>query len=489
MRETNIAYSWKWLIGCFAGLVGLCFAMKVTGGVGYLLIFPFIFVAFSKNRPELMLLAMLMTAVVTYGNPWLTPKDASFSVTARLVYLVIGWILTMQILGYRHLTQTKPLLFLFVYLSYMALISAVGWMSLISYLKLTLFPIVFLAFYSAANASVLQSRTSPGVLRGVFLAIVCFLVFGSLALIPFPGIGKMGAGQAIAMGLSVESIGLFMGVTNQSQALGPTLGVLGTAVFADMLFTVRRWDRLYIALLFGTAVLLYYTSSRTAMGTFFAGVCFTAFLFVNGNTRRIGGAWKAKVASALMLLGVVGSIAFFSTPSLRDAAIRFVFKTGEQEVAIERQTFERFTSSRQGLIDNAVENFKASPWIGNGFQVADYHKGMEIQSWTQLMSAPIEKGVWIYAIPEEGGIFGMALFILFILVAFAGMLRHRGFTGACALFAFLVANLGEFGFFSMSTWSGLVWGVIFSGLALDAFRERERLQVPYRMPVRRVAQW
>lgn len=484
----NTAYSWKWLIWCFAGLVGLCFAMKVTGGVGYLLIFPFICVAFSKNRPELMLLAMLMTAVVTYGNPWLTPKDASFSVTARLVYLVVGWFLTMQILGRRHLAQTKLLLFLFVYLFYMALISAVGWMPLISYLKLILFTIVYLAFYSAANAAVLQGRTTPGALRSVFLAIVSFLVFGSVALIPFPAIGKMTAARVIEAGLPLDSVGLFMGVTNQSQALGPTLGVLGTAVLADLLFTVRRWDRLYIALLLGTAVLLYYTSSRTAMGTFVAGVCFTSFLFVNGNTKRIGGKWKAKVASVLMLLGVVGSIAFFATPSLRDAAIRFIYKTGEQEVAMEKQTFENFTSSRQRLIDNAVENFKASPWIGNGFQVADYHKDMEIVSWKQLLTAPIEKGVWIYAIPEEGGIFGMTLFILFILVAFAGMLRHRGFTGACALFAFLVANLGEFGFFSMSTWSGLVWGVIFSGLALDAFREREQLQVPYRMPVWRPVQ-
>lgn len=474
----NTVYSWKWLIWCFAGLVALCFAMKATGGVGYLLIFPFILVAFSKNRPELMLYAMLMTTVVTYGNAWLTPKDASFSVAARLVYVVVGWFLTMQILGRRHLAQTKPLLFLFAFLFYMALISSVGWMPLISYLKLILFTIVYLAFYSAANASVLQGRATPGALRGVFLAIVSFMVFGSLALIPFPGIGKMNAAEAVAMGLSVESIGLFMGVTNQSQALGPTLGVLGTAVFADLLFTVRRWDRLYIALLLGTAILLYYTSSRTAMGTFVAGACFTAFLFVNGNTKRIGGKWKAKAVSTLMLLGIVGSVAFFATPSLRDAAIRFIFKTGDQEVAMENQTYENFTSSRRGLVDRAVVNFKASPWIGNGFQVGIQHKDMEIVSWKQLLTAPIEKGVWIYAVPEEGGIFGMALFILFILVAFTGMLRHRAFTGACALFAFLTANMGEFGFFSMSTWGGLVWGIIFTGCALDALRERSRNLMP-----------
>lgn len=481
MRETNTAYSWKWLIWCFAGLVGLCFAMKFTGGFGYLLIFPFVLVALSKNRPELMLLAMLMTAVVTFGNPWLTPKDSTFSVAARLVYLVVGWFLTMQILGRRHLTQAKPLLFLFVYLFYMALASSVGWMPLISYLKLILFSVVFLAFYSAANASVLRGRATLGALRGVFLAIVSFMVFGSIALIPFPGIGKMGAAQAVEMGLSVESVGLFMGVTNQSQALGPTLGVLGTAVFADLLFSVRRWDRLYIALLLGTVVLLYYTSSRTAMGTFVAGVCFTSFLFVNGNTKRIGGKWKAKAASVLMLLGVLGSLVFFATPSLRDAAIRFIYKTGEQEIEVEEQTFERFTSSRQGLIDKAIKNFKASPWIGNGFQVADHHQYLKIVSWKQLLSAPIEKGVWVYAVLEEGGVFGMALFILFILIALGGMLRHRAFTGACALFAFLVANLGEFGFFSMTTWSGLVWGTIFTGCALDALRERSRNLPPYPM--------
>ena len=106
--------------------------------------------------------------------------------------------------------------------------------------------------------------------------------------------------------------------------------------------------------------------------------------------------------------------------------MQFLFKTRGAEVAKESKTFENVLSSRQGLIDHAIKNFHESPWIGNGFQVSEKQKDMRIVSWKQLLAAPIEKGVWVVAVLEEGGIFGMALFCLFLLIAFYCLLSRQG---------------------------------------------------------------
>ena len=166
-----------------------------------------------------------------------------------------------------------------------------------------------------------------------------------------------------------------------------------------------------------------------------------------------------------------------ATPSLRQSAVQFIFKTRGAEVAKESQTFENLVSSRQGLVDHALANFHESPWIGNGFQVSSAQKDLKIYSWKQLLSAPIEKGVWVVAVLEEGGVFGMILFALFLLIAFYGLLTRHAFIGAAVLFVFIISNFGEFTFFSMSSTGGLLWSMVFLGVAMDAARLRqERLQ-------------
>jgi hypothetical protein len=144
---------------------------------------------------------------------------------------------------------------------------------------------------------------------------------------------------------------------------------------------------------------------------------------------------------------------------------------------------ENLVSSRQFLIDRAVKNFHESPWIGNGFQVSEMQKDMRIVSWQQLLSAPIEKGVWVVAVLEEGGIFGMVLFCLFLLIAFGCLLSRQAFIGVAVLFVFVIGNLGEFTFFSMSSTGGLLWAMVFLGVAMDAARLKQEAmaQAPWMM--------
>lgn len=466
---TDQFYSKTGLIWGLLGLLAMCGLMKATSGAGFLVIFAVVFAGFSKNRIPVLMFALVATATLTVTNPFLAPKGFVFTVAARLVYIIAAGVMILQVVGRKAPKQLTPLLGLMPYLAYQAMTSSVGYQPIISYLKMVLFLLVFFAFYGVASAA--RGREDfrfERAVRTVLLIFACYFIFGSLALIPFPGIGKMGAAAALEQGLTVESVGLFMGVTFQPQTLGPAISVVSTVLLADLLFSLRRWNYLYLALLLATPVLVYYTSSRTAMGTWLAGMCFTVFVFMCSH--GVGSRWKGRALGAITLVGMLTGIALFATPGVQDKVLGFVLKTSEEKASEEEFSFERFTYSRQGLMDSSMAGFEESPAIGNGFQVSSLMADMDIRSWKQLLSAPMEKGVWITAVLEEGGIFGFLLFCGFLLIAFPLLLSRQAYLGACALFVFIVSNLGEFTFFSTSGGGGFLWAVTFMGLTLDAQR-------------------
>lgn len=466
-------YLFKHVLWGLLGLVAICGLMKVSNGAGFLAMFAVMIPAFAKNRASLLLWILLAIPMLTVTNGFLAPKGFVFSIGARVAYLLIAAIMIMQNVGRRSPRSVTPFLALFPYLALQALTSSMGYQPIISYLKLILFVFIFLAFYGIACAAGSRREASAAGLRAALLSVACFLILGSVALIPFPGIGKLGAAAAIAQGLSPESVGLFMGVTFQPQTLGPTVGVMSSLLLADLLFSVRRWDPLYLALLIAAPILIFYTSSRTAMGTWLAGMCFTSFVFMCAS--GVGARWKGKALGALTLAGIVCGIALFSTPQMRDKVMAFAFKTGKTAAYLDDTSFERLTSSRQGLVDSAMIDFRESPLIGTGFQVSRALGARDIRSWTQLLSAPIEKGVWVTAILGEGGIIGFLFFVIFLIATFYLLLTRRAYVGACALFVFLISNLGEFTFFSMTGAGGLMWASVFAGVAIDAQRLRRPL--------------
>lgn len=477
--KLNDVYDKRLLMQGLFGMALLCLAMKATGGMGFLLIFPFILVGLGKNKTGLLFWCILATTVLTMTNPNIAPKGSVFSIANRLVYLLVGGVMVLQVVGQRASKLMTPLLALLPYVAYMAIVSSVGWQPIISYLKLTLFTIVFFAFYSVSNAATARTNLGVAQLRSIFLCFAVFLIVGSMCLIPFPGIATLSVQYYIMNGLPIPEGSLFMGITLQSQALGPIVAVVSVMLLADLLFSVKKWDKLYLLLLVLSPILIYKTGSRTAMGTYAAGLFFVTLVFMHAH--GVGAKWKGKALSALFLIGILGGIAFMATPSMRESAVQFIFKSRGAEVAKESQTVENLVSSRQGLMDRAMENFHESPWIGNGFQVSEMQKDMRIDSWKQLLSAPIEKGVWVVAVLEEGGVFGMVLFCLFLLIAFYCLLSRQAFIGAAVLFVFIVSNLGEFTFFSMSSLGGLIWAMVLLGVAMDAARLKQEAQI--RFPV------
>lgn len=462
------------------GLFGILFftlVMKFTGEAGFLLVLPLILIGFGKNRTVLLTWCILLTTVLTMTNPFFAPKGMIFSTTAKVVYLLVGGIMTLQVIGLKKSKVTTPLLSLLMYIAYMYLVSQQGWMPLISTLKLTLFLITFLAFYSVGTAAATRISMRPEALRSVFLSFACFLIFGSIALIPFPSISLMRV-EAFFLQYGYYPEGsLFMGMMNHSQALGPIAVFCAIFLLADWLFSVKKWSKLYTILFICTPILVYKTGSRTAMGTFLAGALFVFFFFM--RARGMGARWKERVLVLGFFLGLCGALCLFATPQMRESVTHFIFKTHGEGIEKHEQTFERLTSTRQGLVDAMKENIADSPAIGNGFQVSKEMQYLEVTNFAQVLSAPVEKGVWIYAVMEEGGYFGMAIFLLFLLISFTLLLSCKAYIGASLLFILTISNLGEFTFFSMSGSGGIYWIFIFIGLALDAQtihrRQRERM--------------
>ena len=450
--------------------------MKFTGGLAFALIFPMSFAALGKNRTELMLYCLLMTIAMTMANGNIVSKGAAFGLMARGVHFLIAGVMTLQIVGQRNLRLTTPLLALLPYLAYMAIVSAKGWQPIISYLKLVLFLVMFFGFYSVANATAIRQGADARKLRSVLLSFAVYFLIGSVFLIPFPGLATMNAAALLQTQGYVPEGSLFMGMTLHSQALGPVTAALFSVLFADLLFCVRRWDKLYVVLLLCVPILIYKTGSRTAMGTFLAGLCFVSFLFMNVSGRQVGTLWKQRALTLLTIGGMLGGIILFATPGMRAAVAKFALKytSADSELDV---SWDAVTATRQGSVEGQMVSFRESPWIGHGFQVSRQMVEREITSVNQLLSAPVEKGIWVTAVLEEGGVFGMILFLIFLLVAIMALWQRQAYVGLSVFVGMVVSNLGEFTMFSMTSTGGLVWALVFVGLALDAHRQREQRSI------------
>ena len=446
----------------------------VTKGYIFTVLPIFVLAALIGGKLVDLLFWVMVLCFTGVANPFLFPKTPVTFIIARLSLFGIAGILMMRVFARRNARVVSPFAGIFFYIIWAAAVSLQGFEPVVSYLKIILFIPIYLALYMVANEVTASTRVNAKAVRSAILAIVCFIVFGSVALWPFPGISQLKARviEDVAQLAEMVAAGhsLFMGITNHSQALGPMLGVLLTVIFADLLFSVKRWDIIYVSLLGIGIFLILKTSSRTGMGTFIAGVAMVTWLF--WHARVVGRRWKAKVTSGLFLMGIVGFAAVLAVPSVRDRVLSFVLKINatSTNVATSDVTFERVTSSRQGLIDVSMYNFWKKPLWGNGFQVSEDMKYVKREGLKDYMSAPIEKGFWPAAILEEGGVPGFMLFVGFLLVAMFLLIVRHAYIGAATFWSFIVVNMGEFNFFSMSYTGGFEWALVFAAVILDGQR-------------------
>ncbi len=458
---------WKSLFAIIATMA----LMKVSGGAGYALVLPIALAAFCKKKMDAVLFWVLVSMTMLMGNYILMPKDMIFMIASKVIILLFGVIMILSLTSHRKVMSVAPFGLMLAYLSFMILSSAVGWSPIISFLKLFLFGMMYIALMGVTNDLSLQSQSNMPVVRSMVLAVAAFVIVGSVLLIPFPSISQLTGEEyldALRSGASVKS--LFKGIVWHSQSLGPMVAFLGVFIFADWVLCVKRFSWMHAVLLGLCPLLLYKTSSRTAMGSALVGITLISLCLL--KERGIGVRWRAKVKSMLFMIVVPAIVAVVAVPSLRNSITRFALKTSGQ-VEVKDFTIEEAMSTRQFLIDRAMYNFGKSPLVGNGFQVSSEMQYTKIKSLRDAVSAPIEKGVWVVAVLEEGGIIGMFLFVLFAFVASVKLFFSQSYMAFSLFLTFLAINMGEFTIFSASGVGGFLWTIIFVGAAFDALRLRE----------------
>lgn len=471
-------YNKKILIRYVSILVMVMLAMFVTRGVGFLIVVPLIFMAMFKGKPEELFFYLLLTVAMVMGNQYLMPKPMIFAVAQRGMMILIGGIMLCKLGGQRNSRAVKPLLMMLLYLLAVSLSSINGWSPLISFLKMFLFVMVYMAYYGISNEAANANSPNAGIkIRCAVLAFSIFFIFGSLLLIPFPGISQLSGADYQRMLMAGGHVtSLFKGMTMHSQSLGPAIAILFTLILGDLVFSIKKPDKLYLALLLISPILIYKTSSRTAMGSMLAGAIVVLWYVM--VARGIGARWRGKVIG--WSLGIISflSIVALAIPSVRTGILNYALKFGTvsegQEVSM-----DEVLATRQGKWQEGIYNFKKSPFIGNGFQVSEEMQGKSAQSIKDILTAPIEKSVWVSAILEESGALGFTVFILFIVVVLGLGSQRKMYIGNSTFIVLITTNFGEFTVFSMSYTGGLLWAAVFAGYVLDAQRQKQPNRIPY----------
>ena len=451
---------------------------KVTEGYIVSVLPIYLLVLIARKRSVDLFFWFLLLILPSVGNPYFFPSNPVATLVTRATLMGISILLVMRIAGKRTPRFIHPMLGILIYLGWEALVSIQGYSPIISYLKLLLFVPLYLALYAIAYDVTNSPRANARQIRAVVLSVCIFFIVGSMVLTRIPSIGQMVAmrqtvaGEDAVMTLQMlaagEGTSLFCGMTTQSQALGPIIALMSTLIFADFVFSIRRKDWIYLGMLICCPILIYKTSSRTAMGAYIAGMGMVVFLFMQAHA--VGQRWKGKVLMTVFALGVLACATAIAVPSVRQRALRFALKFSSGGVTTRDLSVERITSSRQALVDASLAGFRRKPLCGNGFQVGWWMEHERRRGLLSYVSAPIEKGVWPTAVLEEGGLIGFMLFAGFLLVVIPTLIKRHAYCGVCVLWTFTFSNLGEFNFFTMSYLGGFGWTLIFTGLILDGQR-------------------
>ena len=437
-NQYDLKALWKYL---FILLVLLA-ACKISSGFSAILVPILVIWAIMRDKPVVLIFLVLLSTFFAISNRQLFANNAITILTARITLIIMTALVASKLFGGGRETRVvTPFWGIMVYVFWECAVSFQGWQPTISYLKLILFFAIFLGLMGAANQVNRSTRTNARILRSVVLAFFGLIIVGSMALIPF-GVGMMSGEEALAAVKAGEATSLFMGMTCHSQVLGTLMGMVGTFIFADLVFSVKKWDKLYVVLLICCPLLIVRSSSRTGMGTLIAGCGMVAFLAM--RARGLGARWKGKLMNMMVLVVALGGVGIVAVPAVRERIAQYVLKYGKDTKGM---TTEDVLYSRQGKIDEMLLHIGQKPIQGHGFQVSEEMAHEKRHGFFSYLSAPVEKGTWIFAILEEGGIIGMILFCSWLLYLFPVLIRRHAYIGVSTLWAFFVMNLGEFSIF------------------------------------------
>lgn len=410
-------------------------------------------------------------------NPNILPKSGTmYTVGLRIGPLLVGLALVMRGISMQN-RRRLPLGMMLMYLLVSIVSSINGWAPTVSFMKLANFLIFFLGIWLGTQ-TLEYDNAGIMVLRETFLALAIFLIIGSLVVMPFPGISTLSALQMASQvgdisvlneileeaALSGEMF-LFCGVTMQSQVLSPLLVCAFAWLACDMLFVERGLRCPHVILIALSLPLMYKTRSRVALLTLSVFLLLVYFylprhISLQSRVRKWLGSVLLMFGFLIMVLGIVFEIR-------NDAVSRWVRKTNDVD-ADQRSLSEAFTSSRQGLIDECMSDFRRSPVFGCGFQVAWFTAEQAKGQSGFLLSSPIEKGVLPLMVLGETGVIGEIIFVAFLISFFSAGSRRKLVMSITMMCVMLATNLGEATFFSPGGLGGTLWIMcVVGGYVLD----------------------
>ena len=434
--------------------------------------------AFANQLGWALVIFVLMPFFVIL-NPLLFPKEnVVVGYSLRFAPLLIGFILALRGAS-REGHHRLPFFWIIPFLMAAVISSIDGWAPFVSFLKLVNFVMfLFGIWFGTQN---LQHRPKDVfLLRCFFFALSALLVLGSIAVMPVPSIAY-GTSLRYAMAeggvelandkfLELQAKGaktLFCGITNHSQALAPLLVCTLIWTLCDMLFVERRFRWGHVLLLGLTLPLLYLTRSRVALVSFLFAGCIVVFytarrIRLPPLVRRHLGHGMLVAGGGVVILAVIAQI--------RGGILsEWIRKTSDVE-ADKRTLSEALTASRKGLMEYSLYEFRRSPFVGSGFQVAEYTQDYIQGTKGLVISASVEKGVLPVMVLGETGILGSVLFLLFIFTFYGICARHQYYITISMFSVFLMTNMGEATFFSPGGTGGILWMIcVVGGFSLDTF--------------------
>ena len=424
------------------------------------------------------LCCLILLPLFTELNPVISNCHGTvFSLAVRLGPLIIG--LLLFLVSSSRKVSSVPICLFLIYLPVAFISSLNGYAPIISCLKLINFLVFIIALWLGSKCLSCNMQDVYFV-RALIMSICVIIIVGSFVLIPFPGVSELSAKSLIKEGMTIEEAntiirqsaqeGLFCGITNQSQTLGPILGLCIGWLLSDMVFVMKRFTKLHSLLIILSLPMLLYTRSRCALLVAVSAVFMV--LFYAARRIRIPTYLKIRLKHGIYLSLLLLVIFGFVLEIRNNTFSRWIRKT-DDVVGDDRSMVEAVTNSRMGKVEESLYDFRQSPMFGMGFQVSYTTKLWYGDGF--VLSAPIEKGVIPTMILGETGVVGLIVFI-FIMIGFYLSCGQKHCYVTYALFiTFFMANMGEATFFSPGGSGGILWMIsILGGYAIDCAVEKNK---------------
>ena len=445
-------------------ILGVLLLSRITKNWGFIFISIYGVACCIDRKIGQALVVFLLISFLPMVNPFIMPRYGQFAMIARLSSLLMALALLASGVS-RPGPHRLPVDILFVYLLLSSFTSLQGYAPLISELKIVNF-IFFLMSISIGTRNLHRNSQDILLLRNTFLAIIAFVVYGSLLTLPFPHIAYLTSmrGALVNYGLdyvyeaAAEKSGLlFCGSTVHSQFLGPMSACCLGWLLCDMWLVERRWNPLHVALMWPIPIIAYMTRARVALFTLCVAFAVNLLLCLPRTriSRRTRNRFHLMIALSLvtLLVAAIGS-------ELKDKTISRWLRKTEDVSSDERTLGDALTGSRQEAIAENMADFRRNRLLGSGFQVS---RAMVGKGSGSLFSAPIEKGLLPLMVLGESGLIGTTIFIVF-LISFFSICHARHYTATSALFIVLLAtNMAEATFFSPAGGGGVFWILLVVG--------------------------